>query len=73
MSASVSKLPAVPPEVQEFAAKVGVGPYLNAVLDLACGVYPGRLLAVLLEADGVLAVRPDQSRGGRPHRHFAGT
>jgi hypothetical protein len=47
---SLSK-PAIPPEVQEFAAQKGVGRYLNAVIDLARQAFPSSALCVSLGQD----------------------
>ena len=43
--------PAIPPEVQEFAAEKGVSPYLNAVIDLARRAFPSSALCVSLGQD----------------------
>jgi hypothetical protein len=43
--------PAIPPEVQEFAVKKGVSPYLNAVIDLARQAFPSSALCVSLGQD----------------------
>jgi hypothetical protein len=43
--------PAIPPEVQEFAAEKGVSPYLNAVIDLARQAFPSSALCVSLGQD----------------------
>jgi hypothetical protein len=44
-------LPAIPPEVQTFAAEKGVGRYLGAVIDLARQAFPSSALGVSLEQD----------------------
>jgi hypothetical protein len=38
--------PAIPPEVQEFAAEKGIGCYLNAAIDLARQAFPSSALCV---------------------------
>jgi hypothetical protein len=43
--------PAIPPEVQEFAAEKGVSPYLNAVIALARQAFPSSALCVSLGQD----------------------
>ena len=43
--------PAVPPEVQGFAAKKGVTRYLHAVIDLARQAFPSSALCVSLGQD----------------------
>ena len=43
--------PAIPPEVQEFAAEKGVSRYLNAVIDLARQAFPSSALCVSLGQD----------------------
>jgi hypothetical protein len=43
--------PAVPPEVQEFAAEKGVSRYLNAVIDLARQAFPSSALSVSVGQD----------------------
>ncbi|HJT76498.1 MAG TPA: hypothetical protein VJ739_04780 [Gemmataceae bacterium] len=43
--------PAIPPEVQEYAAEKGVGRYLNAVIDLARQAFPSSALCVSLGQD----------------------
>jgi len=43
--------PAVPPEVQEFAAANGASPYLTAVIDLARQAFPASALVVSLGQD----------------------
>jgi hypothetical protein len=43
--------PAVPPEVQEFAAAKGVNRYLNAVIDLARQAFPSSDVRVSLGQD----------------------
>ncbi len=43
--------PAVPPEVEEFAAEKGVSPYLNAVIGLARQAFPSSALCVSLGQD----------------------
>jgi hypothetical protein len=42
---------AVPPEIQEFAAKKGVNRYLGAVIDLARQAFPSSPLCVSLGQD----------------------
>jgi hypothetical protein len=42
---------AIPPDVQEFAVKKEVSPYLNAVLDLAQRAFPSSALCVSLGHD----------------------
>jgi hypothetical protein len=42
---------AVPPEIQEFAAKKGVNRYLGAVIDLARQAFPSSALCVSLGQD----------------------
>ena len=44
-------LPAIPPEVQAFAAEKGVNGYLPAVIDLAGRAFPGSALTVSLGQD----------------------
>ena len=44
-------VPAIPPEVQEFAVEKGVSPYLNAVIDLARQAFPSSALCVSLGQD----------------------
>jgi hypothetical protein len=46
-----SSRPAIPPEVQEFAAEQGASPYLNAVIDLARQAFPSSALSVSLGQD----------------------
>jgi hypothetical protein len=43
--------PAIPPEVQEFAAAKGVSRYLNAAIDLARQSFPSSALCVSLGQD----------------------
>jgi hypothetical protein len=43
--------PAIPPEVQEFAAQKGVSRYLDAVIDLARQAFPSSTLCVSLGQD----------------------
>jgi hypothetical protein len=43
--------PAIPPEVQEFAAAKGVSRYLDAVIDLARQAFPSSALCVSLGQD----------------------
>ena len=43
--------PAIPPEVQDFAAEKGVSRYLNAVIDLARQSFPSSALRVSLGQD----------------------
>ena len=43
--------PAIPSEVQEFAAGKGVNPYLNAVIDLVRQAFPSSALSVSLGQD----------------------
>ena len=43
--------PAVPSDVQAFAAEKGVGRYLNAVIDLARRAFPSSALSVSLGQD----------------------
>jgi hypothetical protein len=43
--------PAIPPEVQEFAAEKGVSRYLNPVIDLARQAFPSSALCVPLGQD----------------------
>ena len=43
--------PPIPPEVQEFAAAMGVSRYLNAVIDLARQAFPSSALCVSLGQD----------------------
>ena len=43
--------PAIPPEVQEFAAAKGIGGYLSAVIDLARQAFPASALCVSLGQD----------------------
>ena len=43
--------PAIPPEVQEFAAEKALSPYLNAVIDLARRAFPSSSLCVSLGQD----------------------
>jgi hypothetical protein len=43
--------PAVPPEVQEFAAQKGVSRYLNGMIDLALEAFPSSALSVSLGQD----------------------
>lgn len=42
---------AVPPDVQEFAAKKGINRYLSAVIDLARQAFPSSALCVSLGQD----------------------
>jgi hypothetical protein len=44
-------LPAVPPEVLQFAAESGVSDYLYPVMELSNSILPGRPMRVLLEGD----------------------
>ena len=44
-------LPAIPPEVQEFAIDKGVSRYLNAVIDLARQAFPCSALCVSVGQD----------------------
>jgi len=50
-SSVVLSRPAIPPEVQEFAAAKGVSGYLNAVIDLARQAFPSSALCVSLGQD----------------------
>ncbi len=43
--------PAIPPEVQEFAAEKGVSRYLNVVIDLARQAFPSSALCMSLGQD----------------------
>jgi hypothetical protein len=43
--------PAIPPEVQEFAAEKGMRPYLKAVVKLARQAFPSSTLCVSLGQD----------------------
>ena len=43
--------PAIPPEVQEFAAEKGVSCYLNAVIDLTRQAFPSSALCVSVGQD----------------------
>ncbi|HTU93258.1 MAG TPA: hypothetical protein VMF69_24470 [Gemmataceae bacterium] len=43
--------PAIPPEVELFAAEKGISPYLNAVIDLARQAFPSSVLCVSLGQD----------------------
>ncbi|HMC89831.1 MAG TPA: hypothetical protein VKI17_09790 [Gemmataceae bacterium] len=53
MNGSIAALsrPAIPAEVQEFAAEKGVSRYLNAVIDLARQAFPSSGLCVSLGQD----------------------
>jgi hypothetical protein len=53
MNASAVSLaqPAVPADVQEFAAAMGVSAYLSAVIDLARQAFPAAVLSVSLGQD----------------------
>ena len=44
-------MPAIPPEVQEFAVAKGVSRYLNAAIDLARQAFPSSALCVSLGED----------------------
>lgn len=50
-SLAAISLPAIPPEVQEFAVAKGVGLYLNAVIDLARQAFPSSALGVSVGQD----------------------
>jgi hypothetical protein len=43
--------PAVPPEVEEFAAAKGIRPYLDAAIDLARQAFPSSAVSVSLGQD----------------------
>jgi hypothetical protein len=49
-SATLS-LPPIPPNVQDFAIEMGVGRYLNAVIDLARQAFPSSALDISLGQD----------------------
>jgi hypothetical protein len=53
MKSSMTTLsnPAIPSEVQEFAAEKGVSPYLKAVIDLARQAFPSSALCVSVGQD----------------------
>jgi alkylhydroperoxidase/carboxymuconolactone decarboxylase family protein YurZ len=51
MKGSLDTLPAIPPEVQEFAAAKEVGRYLRPVIDLARRAFPSSALSVSLGRD----------------------
>jgi hypothetical protein len=61
--------PAVPPEVQDFAADKGIGPYLTAVIELARQSFPSSALWVSLgrdaEDDGHQYIALDVDVSGR--------
>jgi hypothetical protein len=50
-AALTSSRPAIPPEVQEFAAAKGLSPYLSAVIGLARDAFPSAALSVSLGED----------------------
>lgn len=50
-SSATLSWPAIPPEVQEFAAEKGVSRYLNAVIDLARQAFPSSAVCVSLGQD----------------------
>jgi hypothetical protein len=49
--APAAALPHLPPEVQEFAEKVGAAPYLAGVLAMTRRIYPQGELSVILIGD----------------------
>lgn len=49
-AARAANLPPIPPEVQQFAEKVGAAPYLPGVLAMTRRLYPeGELSVILIE------------------------
>src|SRR5437868_5601271 len=50
-AAPAAGLPPIPPEVQQFAEKVGVAPYLPGVLAMMRRIYPEGDLSVILIED----------------------
>src|SRR3712207_3526323 len=68
-SVATSARPAVPPEVQEFAAAKGIGGYLDAAIDLARQAFPASAVCVSLgrdaEDDSHRYVALDVEAGGR--------